>query len=212
MPDKPPPRRLVVPPGELSNQWVTVPNALTMLRIVATPGLAHLIVNDHYQAAIVGCFFTGILDYFDGKLARAWNQQTVVGAFLDPLADKVFVGTLLVTLTYKGLFPVELAALIVGRDVVLLGGSFAYRFWTKPKDAAFFATSGDDVLNVTPSQLSRVNTVLQMSLLGFALTKAAYGMPSQDVFTGLCWVVAGTTIASGAGYMSMRNLKIVHKP
>jgi cardiolipin synthase len=192
---------------EQDENWMNVPNALTMARMLATPGLAYLVLHDQYQAAIVGCFCAGILDYVDGKLAREWNQQTVLGSFLDPLADKVFIGTLLLALTYKSLFPWELAALIVGRDAVLLVGSFAYRFATKPADAKFFATSGQGVLHVTPSLLSRINTVGQMSVMGFALTRAAWGLPSDAVFLAMSWGVAFTTMGSGLGYANMKNLR-----
>jgi phosphatidylglycerophosphate synthase len=74
------------------------------------------------------------------------------------------------TLTAKGAFPLALTGLIVGRDVALLGGAFVYRYFTKPPETPFFATTGEGVIEVQPSALSRINTVLQMSLIGFALT------------------------------------------
>jgi cardiolipin synthase len=157
--------------------------------------------------AIVFCFFSGILDWVDGYLARKWNQHTVLGSFLDPLADKVFVGTLLGTLTIKGLFPMPLAVLVIGRDVALLGGAFIYRYFTKPADVDFFATTGKGVIEVKPTAISRMNTVLQMSVMGFALTKAAYGVPSPDVFNGMCWIVGGTTLLSGLAYADLSALR-----
>jgi cardiolipin synthase len=193
---------------EAEAHWLNVPNALTMIRIAATPGLAYLILTDQYRLAIVGCFLAGILDYFDSKLARDWNQRTVLGSFLDPLADKVFIGTLLMALTFKQHFPYQLTALIVGRDAVLLAGSFVYRYATMPAGAKFFATSGAGVLHVTPSDLSKINTVLQMSVMGFSLMRAAeLGFPPDTMFTSLCWLTALTTVGSGAGYLSMKNLK-----
>jgi cardiolipin synthase len=192
---------------QLLREASTIPNILTMTRLVSTPGLAYLIWIDEFKLAIVFCFFSGILDWFDGYLARAWNQHTVLGSFLDPLADKLFVGTLLGTLTIKGLFPTPLAVLVIGRDVVLLSGAFIYRYFTKPPDADFFATTGQGVIEAKPTTISKVNTVLQMSVMGFALTKAAYGVPSPIVFDGMCWLVGGTTLLSGLAYADLSALK-----
>lgn len=192
---------------QLLNESLNVPNSLTLARLFSTPGLAYLIWIDKYELAIVACFFTGILDWLDGYLARKWNQFTVLGSFLDPLADKVFVGALLGTLTVKGLFPWQLAALVIGRDVALLGGSFIYRAITKPPEVEFFATTGQGVIEVKPTFISKVNTVLQMSIMGFALTKAAYGYPTPELFNGMCWIVAGTTVGSGFSYMDLTALR-----
>jgi len=192
---------------QLMRESMNIPNALTFTRLLTTPGLAYLIWIDKFELAIVACFFTGVLDYFDGYFARKWKQHTVLGSFLDPLADKVFVGALFGTLTAKGLFPLPLAALVIGRDVALLGGSFIYRGLTKPKDVPFFATTGKGVIEVKPTLLSKVNTVLQMSVMGFALTKAAYGIPNAEVFNAMCWVVGGTTLMSGLDYANMQALR-----
>lgn len=192
---------------QLVRESMNIPNALTFTRLLTTPGLAYLIWIDQFELAIVACFFTGILDWFDGYLARKWNQHTVLGSFLDPLADKVFVGALLGTLTAKGLFPLPLATLVIGRDVALLGGAFIYRALTKPSNVAFFATTGEGVIEVKPTTLSKVNTVLQMSVMGFALTKAAYGVPNSEVFTGMCWIVGATTLLSGVDYANMQALR-----
>ena len=190
-----------------------IPNLLTATRLVATPYLANLILTDRIDLAIVGCFCAGVLDFFDGYLARKWNQRTVVGAFLDPLADKVFIGSIVGALAWKELFPWQLLALIVGRDVALLAGSFIVRGLTKPAGQKFFEVKGDGVMDVKPTAISRINTVLQMSVMGFAMTKASplVAWPPPDVFTGMCWVVAGTTIASALSYADMSALKMVRE-
>lgn len=193
---------------ERVRESVNVPNTLTVIRLVSTPGLAYLIWTDQYVFAIGACFASGILDWFDGYLARKWNQYTVLGSYLDPLADKVFIGALLGTLTLKGLFPVPLAALVIGRDAALLGGSFLYRYLTKPSDVRFFATTGEGVMEVKPTTASKVNTVLQMSIMGFALTKAAFGVPDQPSFDAMCWVVGGTTVLSGLSYINLHAFRI----
>ena len=190
-----------------NNSVYNLPNFLTILRLAATPPLAYLIYNDYYLETIVGCFFTGVLDYFDGYFARKWNQQTILGTFLDPLADKVFIGTIVATLTYKNHFPYELFVLILARDVLLLSGSFVYRYFTKPKNVTFFNMEGKGTLMVEPSTISKVNTVFQMSILGFSLTRAAFGLPNDLFFTSFSYVVATTTILSGVSYLNLKNFK-----
>jgi cardiolipin synthase len=187
---------------------MNLPNSLTIARIVFTPYLAWLIIVDNrIDLAIVGCFFTGILDYFDGYFAKNWNMKTVLGSFLDPLADKIFIGTMIISLTYKGIFPYELALVIIGRDALLLSGSFIYRYFTKPKDVEFFAVEGEGVIEAKPTQLSRINTVLQMSAFGFAMTNSAWGLPSQEYLPYFYYLVATTTIGSGFQYLSLGSLQ-----
>ena len=193
---------------QLLKEAQTIPNILSFTRLFSTPGLGYLIYSEQYPAAIVCCFFSGILDWLDGYLARKWNQHTVLGSFIDPLADKVFVGVLVGTLTIKQEFPVELALLMVGRDVVLLSGSFVFRYMTKPSNEPFFSTTDQGSIEVKPTMSSRMNTVLQMSLIGFTLTKAAgLGFPTPTVFDGMCWIVGGTTIVSGLSYLDLAALR-----
>ena len=105
-----------------------VPNTLTMARMLATPGLAYLIHAGMHREAIVACFSFGVLDWFDGWYARKYGQITVFGSFLDPLADKLFVGTLLGVLAFdQGVVPMWLFGLVVGRDVALFTGTCIYR-------------------------------------------------------------------------------------
>lgn len=75
----------------------------------------------------------GFLDWLDGYLARKLDQQTIFGSFLDPLADKLLVATSLVALCAKNEIPWQLGAFIIGRDVLLVGGSFYVRYKTKPE-------------------------------------------------------------------------------
>ena len=185
-----------------------LPNTLTLLRLAATPGLAYLIFVDRLEAAIVGCFCAGVLDWVDGVVARRWNMKTVLGSFLDPLADKVFIGSILAALTVKGHLPAALTALIVGRDVALLGGSFWYRYKTKPAHVPFFATEGDGTMEVEPTAISRANTVLQMVMLGCCMTHPAWGWPDATSLSVLQGTVAVTTVLSGASYLSLDALKL----
>jgi hypothetical protein len=74
----------------------TIPNMITISRIVASPLLSIFIANDMKYAALGGCVIFGFTDWLDGYLAKKLNQQTVLGAFLDPMADKILIGAVTV--------------------------------------------------------------------------------------------------------------------
>ena len=115
----------------------------------------------------------------DGFIARTFHQESIVGSFLDPFADKLLIGTLSLSMMWTGLLPLPLAALILGRDGMLIGGTFYHRLKTKDESSGVFDTSDSGAFQVKPSILSKVNTALQLSAFGLALTNAAWQMPSD---------------------------------
>lgn len=143
--------------GLVNNKEVnTIPNIITMSRIVSSPLLTLAIVNDMKTAALCGCLAFAVSDWLDGYLAEKLNQKTVLGAFLDPVADKVFIGALSVGLVWKGLLPLPLAGVIIGRDVALIAASFALRAMERPSGARFFDTTDSATFKIIPSDLSKV--------------------------------------------------------
>jgi len=149
-------------PEKKTNQWIrpenlTIPNMITVSRIISSPILGWAIMNDQKELAFGGCIIFGFSDWLDGYLAKKLNQRTVLGAFLDPFADKCMIGSLAVGLMYKGLLPVELVGLMIGRDACLIISSFAYRTLYKPPDVEFFDTSNTTNFVVEPSVLSKVS-------------------------------------------------------
>ena len=105
----------------------TIPNAITLSRIMATPFLTAAIVNDMKVVSLGGCCIFFFSDWLDGYLATKLNQKSVLGAFLDPLADKIMIASLTLGLCWKGMLPLSLTCLIVGRDVLLTGITFYVR-------------------------------------------------------------------------------------
>jgi len=143
----------------------TIPNIITMSRIAASPLLSIAIAYDMKAAALGGCILFGFTDWLDGYLANKLNQKTVLGAFLDPMADKIMIGALTVGLVAKGLLPVPLACVIIGRDVFLIAASFAMRAIERPAGSAFFDTTDSATFRIVPSDLSKVaNYPAQYSL------------------------------------------------
>jgi hypothetical protein len=102
---------------------INIPNALTLSRILATPVFIHWINIGCYDLVLGGFFAAAITDFFDGYLARKWQQITAIGSFLDPLADKVLVNGLAVPLAMQGMLPGSLVALICGRDLAIIAVS-----------------------------------------------------------------------------------------
>ena len=105
----------------------TIPNIITTSRIVCSPFLGIAIAHDMKLVALSGCILFSFSDWLDGYLAKKLNQETVLGAFLDPVADKFMIGSLSLGLLYQELIPAPLVAVFIGRDVTLLVLSFVKR-------------------------------------------------------------------------------------
>ncbi|MEV6105305.1 CDP-alcohol phosphatidyltransferase family protein [Streptomyces sp. NPDC051940] len=108
-----------------TDRILTVPNILSMARLVGVPLFLWLILwpefggpdNDGWALLILA--FSGISDYLDGKLARRWNQVSSLGRILDPAADRLYVLSTLVGLTWREILPLWLTALLLAREAML---------------------------------------------------------------------------------------------
>jgi cardiolipin synthase (CMP-forming) len=112
---------------------MTIPNILCVARGVLSPYIGYTIICNDYSLAMGLLIFAGITDLADGYIARTWpSQATKMGSFLDPLADKLLMGSLVVSMTYTGLLPLWLTGMIVFRDLFLIGAGFVIRFKSLP--------------------------------------------------------------------------------
>jgi CDP-diacylglycerol--glycerol-3-phosphate 3-phosphatidyltransferase len=108
-------------PG-LPDRVFTVPNLLSLLRLLGVPLFLWLLLGPHADTAALGVLmFAGVSDYLDGKLARWLHQTSRLGVLLDPAADRLYILATLVAFVLRDIIPWWLAALIVGRDLVLGG-------------------------------------------------------------------------------------------
>jgi cardiolipin synthase len=99
---------------------ITIPNGLTALRGLGIPLFIYLALNKHADgAAIIVLIIAGATDYFDGKLARAWNQTSRLGELMDPAIDRLYIASTLVVLYIRDALPLWMVLVIVGRDLVL---------------------------------------------------------------------------------------------
>ncbi|HVV30891.1 MAG TPA: CDP-alcohol phosphatidyltransferase family protein [Mycobacteriales bacterium] len=106
----------------VTDRVLTVPNALSLLRLLGVPLFLYLVLGPHEDGwALLVLAVAGLTDYADGKLARAWNQVSSVGALLDPLADRLYIGSTLVALAIRDVIPWWLTGALFARDALLLG-------------------------------------------------------------------------------------------
>lgn len=161
----------------LWQQITTPPNAITITRMASTPLLAYWIVSEQYQLAIAGCTIAAFSDYLDGYLAKHYGWSTVLGTYLDPLADKAFVNTLGISLWYSGVLPTPLVIVWVTKDAMLLSGT-AWSLYKKNGSISILTNSvANEPLKVTPSMIAKINTTLQFSTLVVALMSPVVPMP-----------------------------------
>jgi cardiolipin synthase len=168
---------------------LTLPNFLTLLRIIAVPVFLILVTNRAYAAAFVLFLAAGVTDTVDGVLARLTNASSDLGASLDPLADKLLLVSSFVMLAWLGVIPLWLMIIALTRDVVILTGYLVLYFFGRP-------------MAVDPTAISKLNTFMEMGTIGFALAALARpGMP-MDAVNAVVWSVTGTTITiSGVHYV-----------
>lgn len=197
-----------------SSNW-TIPNLLSGARLLAAPYVSYLIITDNFPTASAIFLVAAATDFIDGYIARKYNQKSIVGTWLDPCADKSMMLLVSLSLAYTGLLPLSLVGLIIVRDFTLFQGAMWYRFISLPLPKTFrsFLEFGNTVpVEVTASTLSKVNTVLQMSLVSLLLLSGvpipSLGEPfalfssnlTEFVIPLSCTTVAFTTWLSGVQY------------
>jgi len=171
--------------------------------MASTPILCYWIVQEQYTMAIYGCVLAAISDGLDGYLAKHYGGSTVLGTYLDPLADKVLINGLAVSLWYAGILPTPLVVVWGTKDVLLLGGTGWYLH--KEHNSVNFVTNSiaTKPLTVTPSTLGKVNTGLQFATLAVGIvtptTMGAAALPPV-VLQAMCWVTGITTVGSVLSY------------
>ncbi len=170
---------------------MNVPNLISLVRLAAVPVVVWMIATERVAGAFWVFVAAGVSDAIDGWLARVLNQRTRLGAYLDPIADKMLLVCVFVTLGQVGKLDSWLVILVVSRDVMIVGGIILL-FLLEHRVA------------IAPSFISKANTMVQIAFAGLVL--ARHGLD----FRGLGWnaalewagyVVALTTLFSGAHYV-----------
>jgi len=204
---QPDPAQPPTPPKTIHENIQTIPNAITISRILSCPILAWAIVDGRFEVATGLLFYAGVSDWLDGYIARKYNMRSVLGTILDPAADKALMTTLVITLAIKGLLPIPLAVIILGRDVLLSLSAFYYRYISLPEPKTFTRYWDFSIpsAEVRPTEISKANTVLQLVLMGLTTVSPILPFEIALQLQALQWTVAGTTIWSGLSYVFAKD-------
>ena len=130
----------------------------------------------------------GFSDGLDGFLAKRFAWRSRLGALIDPVADKLLMAGTFATLAHIGAIPLWLAAVVVCRDLVIVGGATAYNFLIAP-------VQGE------PTRISKINTALEILFVVAVLGRAAFGQPPEFAVTVLGAGVLATVVISGVDYV-----------
>ncbi|CAF1343643.1 unnamed protein product [Adineta steineri] len=156
------------PDQQKTDRVWTIPNILTFARIGSAPILGYLIVSHQYPAALTLFIISGFTDLIDGWIARRYpSQASALGSFLDPFADKMLVGIVVITLAYVNLIPLWLLALIIGRDIVIMIVAAYLRIKSVPPPRTLkkILNMKNATVQLYPTFISKVNTGVQIGLL-----------------------------------------------
>jgi cardiolipin synthase len=166
---------------------INIPNMLTVLRILLTPLLVIFLQRRMMGSALLVFTIAGISDGLDGFLARTFNQRTVLGAYLDPLADKLLLMSAFVSLAFLGILPSWLTVVVISRDILIVLGIAICTLWHVH-------------VAIRPSKISKVTTFVQIATIFFLLLDTH--IPASDLIkTSLIWGTAIVTTASGIHYL-----------
>jgi len=167
---------------------MNVPNLITIARIVLVPITIWLIVTDRFLLAFVAFIAAGVSDAVDGFIAKRFNQTSELGAYLDPIADKLLLVSIYVALALGDHIPAWLAILVVSRDIIIVGGVLLAWLINKP-------------MVVRPLTVSKVNTAAQILLAVAVLAVLGIGYPATDLIGWGSMAVGALTVWSGAVYL-----------
>ena len=166
---------------------INIPNILTVIRILLIPLFIIFLLKDMFHFALLVFTIAAISDGLDGLFARYLDQRTLLGAYLDPLADKLLLTSAFIMLAVIKIVPGWLAVIVISRDILIL---LAF---------AVFAMA-DISIEIRPRITSKYTTVFQMSTIFFLLLDPK--IPGADMIKWiLYWLTAGITILSGFHYI-----------
>jgi len=170
---------------------LTLPNFLTLLRIIAIPIFLVFLSDDQFTAAFILFLAAGITDAVDGAIARLTDSRSSLGAVLDPMADKLLLLSSFIVLGIDGAIPRWLVALVISRDIIVLAGY-----------SVLFFVHQQETLPVDPSRLGKVNTFFQLFTIGFVLLQLARPfLPLHMVNLLIQYITAFTAAVSGTQYV-----------
>ena len=182
----------------MSSRIVTVPNLLTVFRMVLIPVFVSLLFYQRFILALAIFVFAGITDGLDGLLARRFNQKSQLGTILDPIADKLMLVTSFVVLSMRSVFPQPLPShlpvpfwvtvAVISRDVFIIVGAAAINIVTGFR-------------GFRPSMLGKINTTVQIFAIAAIIFAASVPHGSGWYLPTIYTTVFALAVLSGAHYV-----------
>jgi cardiolipin synthase len=170
----------------VSQARLTIPNLITLFRIILTPLFIIFLIQGNYHKALAVFILAGVSDLADGLIARTWEQKSRLGSYLDPLADKILMSASFVTLSIYKQIPSWLTVVVLSRDVALAMGVVVFRL-------------ADIPLRIRPSLAGKWTTTFQLITVGFVLLNKIWAFPPL-VLPVFFWVTCILTTVSGLQY------------
>jgi cardiolipin synthase len=182
----------------MAGRVLTVPNQLTFLRLGFLPFFIVLIIYGRYPWALLILVLAALTDGMDGLLARSLDQKSSLGAYLDPIADKLMLSSSFVVLALEGRIPRWLTILVLSRDVLILTTA-----------TVILLASG--YRHFPPSVYGKITTVAQILLVFVVLAAEGFQLSNLAMLRqALVYVVAGFTVYSGFHYSVVVARRIHH--
>jgi cardiolipin synthase len=165
---------------------VTIPNFITIARLITVPIIVWLMIADRFVEATVLFVLAGLSDAADGFIAKRFATASELGAYLDPIVDKALLVSVFVTLGSKGLLPPWLIVLVVSRDLFIIGGMMLAYVLSNP-------------MPVRPLWVSKANTAAQILLIALVLgDRSGVGALTWPIYATVLGVAALTVVSAGA--------------
>lgn len=168
-------------------QFSQLPNILTSIRIILTVPIVFALLNGDYFTTTILFLIAGLTDGLDGFIAKKFNCSTRLGSILDPAADKILLTAVFFTMFITHLIPLWLLVIIFIRDLMIVTGAIG------------FFIGSDEKVQLQPSNISKINTALQIFLVLYIVVAQLY-LPLQHWLIELFTITATTTFLSGADY------------
>lgn len=167
---------------------MTVANMITILRFLLVPAVIYWLLNGEWGLAFAGFVVAGISDGVDGFVARHFNQRSKLGAYLDPMADKLLLVSVFVVLGYMGELPLWLVIAAVSRDALIVC-------------AVLLSTVMGNPVEMKPLMVSKANTAIQIVLAAAVLAELAFAADFGPVRPTLIILSGLLTAASAGAYL-----------
>jgi len=167
---------------------MTIPNLITIGRLIIVPFVIVMIMQERWAMAFVLFAIAGISDGIDGFIARQFDMKSELGAYIDPLADKSLLVSIYVSLAVVGAIPSWLAIVVVSRDAMIVAAVLLSWVMHRP-------------VEIKPLIVSKLNTAAQIAFAAFALAANAYGADLGGLEHVAMLIVATLTVASAGAYL-----------